>query len=92
MANYSTVTRDTEMSFPEWILLILMIINTLIGGYFQIQMLANSKEGALSSLWKGAWIFHPELLKEKGLGYRQKLFFCLGVLFVLMLMMLALNR
>jgi hypothetical protein len=80
------------MSFPEWILLALMILDTLMGAYFQIQMLANSKEGAVSSLWKGAWVFHPELLKDEGLSYRKKLFLCLGFFFVLMLMMLALDR
>jgi len=80
------------MSIFEWVLLVLMILAVLMGGYYQFQMLSNSKEGALSSVWRGAWIFHPELLKEDGLPYRKKLLLCLGVFFVLMLIMLALNK
>jgi hypothetical protein len=55
-------------------------------------MLFNSKEGVLSRVWRGAWIFHPELLKEDGLPYRKKLLFCLGIVFVLMLVMLVLGK
>lgn len=79
------------MSIFEWLLLAVMIAVALMAGYYQFQMLANSKDGSLSSVWRGAWIFHPELLKEGGQPYRKKLLLCLGILFLLMLIMLTLN-
>ena len=75
------------MSSMQWILFITIVIDGILAGYYQLQMLGYSKSGRLSSVWRGGWIMHPEYLDDGGQPYRKKLFISLVVFAVLVFIM-----
>jgi hypothetical protein len=67
----------------EWLLLAIVIAVCLVGAYYQLQVLANSKPGKLSRVWLGGWVFHPEYLEQGGQPYRKKLLACMAIFLLL---------
>jgi hypothetical protein len=75
------------MSNTDWLLLAMIIAVIILGGYYQLQVLAHSKPGRLLSLSMGGWIFHPEDIEEGGQPYRKYLLICY-VIFTLLVVAL----
>ena len=72
------------MSNLSVVLMILILLLSLVGGYYHLQVWGALKEGYRSSIWSGRWLFHPEWLDEGGRLYRKKFLYVLllGVILV----------
>jgi hypothetical protein len=64
------------MVYVQWLLVAMIIIVGLVGGYYQLQIVAYLKEGKRTSAWSGGWVMHPEYLEKEGQQYRKKYLGC----------------
>lgn len=54
------------MAYLQMTVIILIVLLSLIGGYFRLKIIASLKEGHRGSVWSGWWLFNPEWLDESG--------------------------
>lgn len=75
------------MQTVRWLLVGIVIAVGFVGGYFQLQIFANSKPEKVGSVWLGGWVFHPEYLEKEGQIYRKRVIACWAVVLLLILVM-----
>ena len=71
------------MIYLQWLLVAMIVIVGLVGGYYQLQIVAYLKEGRRASVWFGGWLSHPEYLEKEGQQYRKKFLGCLIIAILL---------
>jgi hypothetical protein len=71
------------MTYVQWLLVAIIVAVGFVGGYYQLYITVNLKEGKRTSVFTGGWIFHPEYLEENGRAYRKKLIGCWMIIVLL---------
>lgn len=64
------------MIYVQWLLIVIILILGVIGGYYHYQMIWRLKDSKRLSIWFGMGFFSPENLDEKGKEYRNKVIVC----------------
>lgn len=71
------------MIYIQWLFVAIIIVISLVGGYYQHQIIAHMKEGKRISALVGGWLFYPEYLDETGKAYRKKIIGCWVVIMLM---------
>ena len=54
------------MANAQVAIMILIVLLSFVGGYFQLKVVASLKEGRRESIWSGRWLFHADWFDESG--------------------------
>jgi len=75
------------MRLIYWILFAALIVDSVVGGYYLLQIYFNLKPGRSMGILTDSWFWHPEYLHGDGQAYRRKYFYSFAV-FVLLVIVL----
>lgn len=59
------------MSEAQIAIMILIVLLSFVGGYFQLRVIAALKKGHRGSVWSGRWLFHADWLEASGKSARK---------------------
>jgi len=54
------------MSEAQLAIMILIVLLSFVGGYFQLKIIAALKKCNRGSVWSGSWLFHADWLEASG--------------------------
>ena len=74
-----------------WILVVLISLIGLVGGYFQLRLMEFIKHNNAANIFLGRWVFSPGGLEPEGRRYRKMIFVCWGLAGALVVLILALQ-
>lgn len=78
------------MLILELLIVAIMVVVSVFGTYYQLQIISNLKSGMGKSAFTGGWVFHPEYLEKEGQSYRKKLLICWAIFISLALVVMVL--
>jgi len=80
---------DVTIANIQIVIMIMIVLLSLVGGYFQLKVVAGLKKGHGRSVWSGRWLFHSEWLDESGRKARKQFIFIFLIEFVLLAIFFA---